>query len=330
MRLIVLFAALLALLAGGPGGAVGRAAESESPIDPRLSGYPELLISIFPDGVEAPAVVAAGRTLVVEENLTEEEAHVFVLRIPDDVIEAQLAVDLGPDAPSAEEYTPEWFYRGHLVGNPDRAAPGGGRVYGLVDLIPGRYAVVDPLHAGRIARFVVEAAPSAPAPARPDPRPDVVAEMFEMDFALPETVPAGRQIWRVDSRGAILHEIALMPIPAGATEADVAAVMGALFAGQAVPATAGAEWTGWTYSLVGGVGASSPGVSVWAQLDLEPGSYAAICFIPGAKGPHLMEGMIELFSVEDAGGVATGPLDLASLARRDSSPTDGRAYTDFG
>ena len=43
----------------------------------------------------------------------------------------------------------------------------------------------------------------------------------------------------------------------------------------------------------------SPGNTVWAVLDLEPGDYIAICFVPDAESgaPHAMLGMIAPFTV---------------------------------
>jgi hypothetical protein len=140
----------------------------------------------------------------------------------------------------------------------------------------------------------------AEAPAVPvDPMPDVVATMFEMDFAVPATVGAGRQVWQVSNTGAALHEMAIQPVPAGATKEQVIAAFGALMQGQPVPLELGWAWVDWHFDLVNGVGATSTGGTVWAQFDLEPGTYAALCFVPGGNGmPHLMAGMIKIFTVD--------------------------------
>jgi hypothetical protein len=39
--------------------------------------------------------------------------------------------------------------------------------------------------------------------------------------------------------------------------------------------------------------------SMWTEYDLAPGTYAAVCFLPTADGvPHIMMGMIQVFTVE--------------------------------
>ena len=297
---------LLALLAAGAGEARTAARADAEALDPRLAGFPELEIRLTEERIEAPARVAAGRTLVIEENLGAEPGHAFILRVPDDVPEAELAAALAART-SAAEATPEWFWRSTLVGNPDCAAPDGGRAVALVDLVPGRYLVGDPYRPGsEYARL--EVGEGGDAADRPEPAADVVAGMHEMAFDMPAELVAGRQVWQVQNTGAALHEIAVMPVPAGATTEQVVAALGAALAAEAAgesfedqgaPADLGPAWMGWEVELVAGVGATSPTRSVWAQIDLAPGTYAAVCFVPDPATftPHAMMGMIEVFTV---------------------------------
>lgn len=237
----------------------------------------------------------------------------------------------------AADATPEWFYRGTFVGNPDRAAPNGGQTFALVDFTSGRYLVMDPLDPAKFARFEVSEAiiiappvsssisgfalasdafgprlivppviRSAMTPAQ-DPVPDVVATMFEMDVAMPETVAAGRQIWQISNAGALYHELAVLPVPAGATKEQVGTVFDAMFQGQPLPADFFPTWITWQPDLVNGAGVMSPRAAIWAQVDLEPGTYAAVCFAPTANVPHLMMGMIKLFTVSDTGVATPAP-----------------------
>ena len=291
-RLIALLLLAALLVAGGDRAA---AQFDVADLDPRLAGYPELVIRITPETIELPLQVLAGRTLVVEENTAGGVGHVAVARLPEDLADDQLRADLSVPRRDLGEATPEWFYRSTFVGNPDRAAADGGRVYGLVDLQPGRYLVIDPLHTQRYGRF--DAVSASPVMAGTDrtPAADVVAETIDMSFTMPTTIPAGRQVWQIKNAGAALHELAVLPVPAGATKEQVVAAYGAAFAGQPLPAELGAAWTGWNLeALVNGVGVTSPGRTVWAQFDLQPGTYAAICFIPG----HLMAGMVQVFTAE--------------------------------
>jgi hypothetical protein len=295
MRRFLFFAALLALVASGFGGATARAVEPGDEIDPRLAAYPEITIRITDQAIEAPAVAPAGRTLIIQENQSEEDAHFFILRFPEDLTPERIHADLEADS----DALPEWFARSAFVGNPDRAAPAGGRVFGVVDLVPGRYLVMDPLEPRTPARFTVADTPAAP---RQEPEADVAVTMFEMGFTLPGSVHAGRQVWRVDNTGAAFHELAVMPVPAGASADHTIAALSALFAEQPVPTELGIAWAGWSFSLVNGVGVTSPGGAVWAQFDLAPGTYAVLCFVPGGNDlPHLMEGMVKIFTVANGG-----------------------------
>ena len=316
MSRILIF--VLTLLALAPLGAAAHGqADPAGDRDPRLAGYPELAIRLTADRIEAPARVAAGRTLLIEENAEAAPGHAFVLRVPDDVLDADVAAALAPGAPPMGESTPEWFWRAIFVGNPDRAAPDGGRAFALVDLAPGRYVVGNPYRpASEFARFEVVANDlAAPAPAD-DPAADVAVAMREMAFDLPAAVPDGRSLWRVDNAGAVFHELAILPVPAGATVEQVQAALGTaltaeaaggVFEEQTAPAELGPAWTDWRPNLVAGVGVASPGQLVWAQIDLAPGRYAAVCFIPSGDGRrHLTEGMVRLFTAGDGAAATAG------------------------
>lgn len=274
-------------------------------LDPRLTGYPELTIRLTEDGIEAPASAPAGRTLLVEHNDENYPGHAFVLRIPDDVLDSAILEALA--GPAVAEETPEWFWRAEFLGNGDRALPGRPAV-ALVDLIPGRYLVGDPFRpTDQFARFEVTA-PASTADAASDPDADVIAELFEMGFALPDDVPAGRKVWEIRNTGAMLHEIAIFPVPAGATTEQVTAAVSAEleveFGGDPARARAtidalGPDWKNWSADLIAGVGVLSSQRSSWTQFDLEPGTYGAVCFVPEPTSmtPHLMLGMTDVFQV---------------------------------
>jgi len=52
------------------------------------------------------------------------------------------------------------------------------------------------------------------------------------------------------------------------------------------------------FDFTGGVAAVRAGHSGWVDLDLAPGTYMAVCFLPTADGtPHALLGMISTFQV---------------------------------
>jgi hypothetical protein len=51
---------------------------------------------------------------------------------------------------------------------------------------------------------------------------------------------------------------------------------------------------------IGGSLELSSGVAIWLELDLEPGNYIVMCFLPspGDPIPHAAKGMFKIFTVE--------------------------------
>jgi hypothetical protein len=284
-----------------------RAADA---VDPRLAGYPELRFQLTEERIEAPDQIAAGRTLLIEEVEGEHAGHAFMFRVPDEVSDEELEAVLAADASAAEE-TPAWFYQAWFVGNGDRALPGRPAM-AVVDLQPGRYVIGDPFRAPtEYARLdVVAQAESYDLDTAL--APDVSIDLFEMDFTIPDDLVAGSQVWEVKNSGAMLHEIAIVPVPSGVSkQAVVDAIIAvgdvAFFGAERTPERLAAlhglgfEWMGWDLELAGGVGVLSPQAVSFAQLDLAEGTYAAICFIPGPDGtPHFITGMTTVFTVAPA------------------------------
>lgn len=304
MYRFLFFLSLLACTAAVAGVSSSRAADT---IDPRLAGFPELRFRLTAERIEAPAEVTAGQILLIEESEEADAGHAFVFRVPDEISDDELAAMLAGGESAAEE-TPAWFFEASFVGNGDRALPNRPAV-ALVELKPGRYIIGDPFRAPtEYAQFEAVADTTTDYVAPAMPTPDVAIDLFEMGFNIPDDLVAGRQLWQVTNTGAMLHEIALFRVPSGVSpETVVKAVIAggdAAFGGELTPEvlaaihSVGPEWTGWTLKLAGGVGVLSPQADSLAQLDLEPGTYAAVCFIPGPDGtPHFMSGMTTVFKV---------------------------------
>jgi hypothetical protein len=55
---------------------------------------------------------------------------------------------------------------------------------------------------------------------------------------------------------------------------------------------------------IGGLGWLTPGATAWTEVDLEPGTYFALCYVfdPETGQPHVANGMVDVFTV---GEVAT-------------------------
>jgi hypothetical protein len=300
---IAAFAAALAILIGNAAGTLAHDQGTPVPssagafsLDPRLEDYPELHIRISDTAIDVPATVVAGRTLVIQENTTSVEAHFFIARIPDHITAEQLDADLVVAAETVPMTTPDWLFQSLFVGNPDYAPMNGGQAAAVVDLVPGRYVIIDPFRPDIPGRFEVVADSSTPV-AVVTPEADAQVELFEMNFRLPDEIRSGRQIWEITNAGAAFHEISLIPVPDGATTDEAVTALQSTLTGESIEGQVGPAWDGWQYVTTNGAGVLSPGGTLWAQFDIEPGTYAVACFVPGANGPHLMDGMIQIVTV---------------------------------
>lgn len=126
--------------------------------------------------------------------------------------------------------------------------------------------------------------------------------MAEMYFELPEGIETGPQVWKVVNNGLQLHHIVLSKVPEGTTEEQVIELANSFGppatpeagATPVEPALSFEDVEDVFYTLV-----LSEDQANWYALDLEPGTYAMICFLPDPSGEqHVMLGMVEVFTVE--------------------------------
>lgn len=129
------------------------------------------------------------------------------------------------------------------------------------------------------------------------PNVPAAASVTLKDFtvALPATITAGAQTWQVSNAGPEPHELTLLKLAPGKTADDV---MAFLHQPSGPP----------PFAEIGGIGALAAGKRGWFDLDLQPGNYVALCFIPTPTDgqPHFAHGMLTPFTVA-AGGPAALP-----------------------
>ena len=113
----------------------------------------------------------------------------------------------------------------------------------------------------------------------------------------PDPMPTGPQLWEVTNTGAIhAHHVVMNRIPEGVTADEIVADFTSLFSGT--PPAGEPLVAQFTY--VGYAALQSGGTSTWQEYDLDPGTYAVICFIidPKTGVPHVLDGMVTTFTVE--------------------------------
>jgi hypothetical protein len=130
------------------------------------------------------------------------------------------------------------------------------------------------------------------------PEATVTVEMTdELRYIVtPDPIPAGPQIWKIWNSGSHhSHHMVMVGVPDGTTADQIIEEAAGLFSGTP-PAGPGvfAEFTGAGYAAL-----QSGGTTTWVEFDLEPGTYAVICFImeDGVFRPHLLDGMVTIFTV---------------------------------
>jgi uncharacterized cupredoxin-like copper-binding protein len=283
MHLSKLFLTLAILLLAVILAACGPAAAST--IAP-AANLPQITIKTSDYAFEAPAKVEAGLVSINLINEGQEPHHAQLIRLNEGVTLEQFqgAMQESPEAALALIT---------LAGGPGVIDPGHSQQV-VVELTPGQYVLVCfvPSHdgmphlaKGMMATMEVVAGDSVAD--APEIKADATIKLLDFSFALPAQIKAGPQIWKVVNEGAQAHEFALIKLAEGKTMADVSAFMESP---HGLP----------PFEDAGGLQAIAPGAAGWVSLDLQPGNYVALCYVPDpATGhAHLALGMVMPFSVK--------------------------------
>ncbi|HEX2575442.1 MAG TPA: hypothetical protein VHK88_03775 [Aquihabitans sp.] len=231
---------------------------------------------------------APGPVTIRARNEGAEPHQLTIGRPTGDLTAANFAERFERDGEAAVIDQVEW------AGGPNALPPGETGV-AVADLAPGDYIVVcfmpsadgtSHVMKGMVSELHVgEPDPTAPPTAEP-----VASETIEVeDFAirLPEGFE-GKGLVELANVGEQPHELVLLRPRDGKGIADIVAWNEA---GQQGPPP---------YDFAGGLGVIEAGTSGWTELDLEPGSYLAVCVVPDLLGdgaPHVDHGMVATFEV---------------------------------
>lgn len=288
----------LLLMAGGPAAAIAQEATPASG-DSLLSGYglPEVVIEATDEGVTDPGELAAGLTLITFDNQSGADATLELYPTADQASYDALIEALATADPEAMAPPPA-FYEITISGG--ISAPAGASAGVILDLVPGTWAfnyfVPDEAGPGINIPTQVEVTgePNGLAP----PEADVVAEMYEMEFTIPDEVATGPQVWEVTTTGMQPHFVLMSRYPEAFTEEQVMELLGAFDpTGTPDPSASALQFDLFEDAFESPV--LSSGQTNWYEIDLEPGYYVALCFIPDPEtgAPHALLGMHELFEV---------------------------------
>lgn len=262
-----------------------------------------LTISATEDGIVVPEIVAAGLAEITFENTTEIPFYSIIARLDEDASMDEFMGELmGVFAGDASALPPANF-----LGSP-LALPGETQT-AMYNLEAGMYIVLSV--AGEepdMATFVVE----GEAVERVEIEADLVVPFADFVFGLPSELVAGEQIWQIENRGEQWHEMVFISVPEGSTMEDAMMMLMPPPAEEPANGEASAEATEEVAQEEGGPmdgltylwSPMSSGNSALTSVNLEPGTYLVLCFIPDSTSEeglsHAEQGMMQIVTVVEA------------------------------
>jgi hypothetical protein len=267
-------------------GGFAAACGSEKPVEPPV--IPTVLVNASDFSFQMPDTLVEGVTSFRLTNAGQEMHHLTLLRLGEGQTMADLqTLNLSGPLPAGMVF----------AGGPNAAGPNGA-IEAIVDLKPGNYVAICAIPSpdgvvhmakGMVKGFVVtpKSAEAAAQPAAVPPTPDMTIALADYSFAPSVPVTAGRHVIRVDNNGTQWHELVFLKLDAGKTLEDI---MKWEQKPEGPPPA----------SPVDGVSPLSPGETNTVTVNLTPGEYVFICFLPDVKDgrPHLAHGMVQQISVK--------------------------------
>jgi hypothetical protein len=232
---------------------------------------------------EAPAEIPAGLTTFKLVNSGPSLHHVQLIKLEEGKTADDFLAALKAGGPP-----PRWA---SVAGGPNPPEPGGTSSTTLA-VEPGNYAMlcfipaadgVPHMMKGMVRPLTVTGPARAGAA---EPTADLVMKLVDFDFQLSQPLKAGRQTLRVENAGGQPHEVAIVRLEPGKEPVDFAK-WGERPSGPAPG------------KLFGGVSGIMPGTHAFVEVDLPPGDYGLLCFVPNEKDgkPHFMQGMAKRVKV---------------------------------
>jgi hypothetical protein len=249
---------------------------------------PEVHFTAKDFAFEGPDTISSGWTTIVLHNNGPDLHHLLLLHLTQDKTFEDFKAAIAQMKPG-QMMPPMWAVPSGGVNPP---MPGSD-TRAIVDIQPGNYAIVCivdiPDHVPHMMKGMMKALTVTPntGPGAPEPTADMT--VTEVDFAFAPSAPftAGHHLIKVVNNGSQPHELELVKLGEGKTMADLAK-WGQTYQGP-LPGTS-----------LGGAAPMMPGMVEYISVDLTPGSYAALCFVPDPTKknmPHLAEGMVLPFTI---------------------------------
>lgn len=279
--LLALGVALAACTSAQPQEAQGRAAGTAG------EPVPEVVITAREYSFSGPDSIAGGWTQLTLDNQGEKAHDLILFKLDEGKIMDDVMAALEAEGP------PDWIT---LIGQ--STAEAGQRRRFIANLEPGSYGMIsfgdDPSGPPDAAQGMVKGltVTAAPATAVTLPTADATLEMADFSYAV-SPLTAGTKLIQVSNTGAEDHEAVIFRINEGKTFEDVRAL---LALSEEEQEQQYGELVTQTGSVIAGAGKT-----VYAEVELSPGRYALICFLPSPANegrPHYELGMLQEMVVQ--------------------------------
>lgn len=292
-------AAILATgLVAGCAGEQGEQGQQEVAEAPQI---PEVALTARDYNFVIPDTVPGGLVRFHFVNEGQENHHAQFIKLNEGVSRAQFDSVFGAVMEAVPTEGEVAFMRlldiATMAGGPSVVAPGGSMDVTL-ELAAGEYVLACfvpspdgvPHIAKGMRRWLTVTSPPAESP-----EPPVVAgvvDMADFAFATMPSIDSGRVTLEVTNSGQEPHEMTVVRLE-GVTLEQVLPML-------AGPPPSEPPAGPPPFRFMGGLQGIMPGARGWVTLDLPPGDYALVCFIPSpANGgqPHVALGMARPFTV---------------------------------
>jgi hypothetical protein len=285
-------------------------------------GLPVLNVTATDTGYEGlPTETPAGRYLVNFTNSAQQPSLIDFLMMPEGVdvtaiIQPPAAAALAtpelpeaagsPAAGSEAGGPPDWYYTTSIAGG--AGAFPGQTVQMVLDLPPGNFIAwaEDPTAPITPASFRVTGEMATPAVTEAPQAAVTVQEIVTesgFGFQIEGDFATGAQVVAVANLSDQPHFVEIDRTPSPLTVDQVMQLVNLPMGGTPPPGLPNPA----DIEIAAFIGTQSQGTTQWRSLDLDPGDYVLLCWVPDpTRGgiPHAMEGMVAVFSVGDAAGEA--------------------------
>jgi len=256
-----------------------------SKVTVRRDGIRSVTVTANDYAFTAPDSIPAGLTEIKLVNRGTEMHHVWLIRLD----AGKTLKDLFAAMEKSEAGLPSWA---RDVGGPNTPGPGG-ESSAILRLAAGRYAMIcvipSPDGKPHVMKGMAKEVTVTPAPsngANANLRISSTMTLTDFAFGFSQPLAAGAQMIRVKNDAAQPHEVVIVRLQPGKKIEDVLAWMEKM---QGPPPG----------QPIGGTTPMAKGEENIVSLDLTPGEYGMVCFVPDAKDgkPHFMHGMMTQFTV---------------------------------